>query len=73
VIHGPSPGFWHRHGHSNPVNATVHSVQDKYVGRCRIKQADFGIQPVTAGGGLVKVRDELDIEFSVIPVRTEIH
>jgi hypothetical protein len=61
------------HGHSNPVSATVHKAQDKYVGRCRIKQTDFGIQPVSAGGGLVKVRDELDIEFSVTPVRTEIH
>jgi polyisoprenoid-binding protein YceI len=61
------------HGYSNPVSATVHKAQDKYVGRCRIKQTDFGIQPVSAGGGLVKVKDELDIEFSVIPVRTEIH
>ncbi len=61
------------HGHSNPVSATVHKAQDKYVGRCRIKQTDFGIQPVSAGGGLVKVKDELDIDFSVIPVRTEIH
>jgi hypothetical protein len=53
------------HGHSNPVSAAVHKVQDKYVGRCRIKQTDFGIQPVNAGGGLVKVKNELEIEFTV--------
>ena len=38
------------HGHSNPVGATVHKAQDRYVGRCRINQTDFGIQPVSAGG-----------------------
>jgi polyisoprenoid-binding protein YceI len=58
------------HGHSNPVKATVHKAQakdkDKYVGRCRIKQTDFGIQPVTVGGGLVKVKNELDIVFDVV-------
>jgi hypothetical protein len=53
------------HGHSNPVGATVHKTQGKYVGHCRIKQTDFGIQPVTVGGGLVKVKNELDIEFAI--------
>ena len=58
-------GVLNLHGHSNPVSAAVHKVQDKYVGRCRIKQTDFGIQPVNAGGGLVKVKNELEIEFTV--------
>jgi polyisoprenoid-binding protein YceI len=53
------------HGRSNPVSATVHRIQGKYVGHCRIKQTDFGIQPVTVGGGLVKVKNELDIEFAI--------
>ena len=54
------------HGQSSPVRATVHKAQDKYVGRCQIKQTDFGIQPVVVGGGLVKVKDELDIEFAIV-------
>ncbi len=28
-----------------------------------LKQTDFGIVPVTAGGGTVRVKDELDIQF----------
>ncbi len=53
------------HGRSNPVSTTVHKGHGKYVGHCRIKQTDFGIQPVTVGGGLVKVKNELDIEFAI--------
>lgn len=53
------------HGHSNRVSSTVRRVQDRYVGRCLIKQTDFGIEPVRVGGGLVKVKDELDVEFAI--------
>lgn len=53
------------HGHSNRIRSTVRRVQDKYVGRCRIKQTDFGIEPVRVGGGLVKVKNELDVEFAI--------
>jgi polyisoprenoid-binding protein YceI len=58
-------GILSLHGSSNRVSATVRRVQGRYVGRCRIKQTDFGIEPVTVGGGLVKVKNELDIEFDV--------
>jgi polyisoprenoid-binding protein YceI len=53
------------HGRSNPVSSTVHKTQGKLSGHCRIKQTDFGIQPVIVGGGLVKVKNELDIEFAI--------
>jgi hypothetical protein len=36
-----------------------------YVGTVRIKQTDFGIQPIKVGGGVVKVKDELEIAFRV--------
>jgi polyisoprenoid-binding protein YceI len=58
------------HGHTNPVSATVRKDQDRYVGSCRIKQADFGIQPVSAGGGLVKVKNEIEVEFTVMAARS---
>jgi polyisoprenoid-binding protein YceI len=32
-------------------------------GSFSLKQSDYGIVPVTAGGGTVRVRDELDIRF----------
>jgi polyisoprenoid-binding protein YceI len=53
------------YGHSNRVSSTVRRVQGGYVGRCRIKQTDFGIEPVRVGGGLVKVKNELDVEFAI--------
>ena len=55
------------HGQTHPVTATVHKQQNGYVGRCELKQTDFGIQPVRVGGGLVRVKDQLDIEFSIVP------
>ena len=58
-------GILSLHGYSNRVIATVRRVQGRYVGRSRIKQTDFGIEPVTVSGGLVKVKNELDIEFAV--------
>jgi len=54
------------HGQTHPLTTTVHKQQDKYVGRCELKQTDFGIQPVRVGGGVVKVKDQLEIEFSIL-------
>ena len=42
---------------------------DAYVGAVRIKQTEFGIQPIKIGGGVVKVKDELEIHFQVFTVR----
>jgi polyisoprenoid-binding protein YceI len=53
------------HGKIRPITTVVRKEQDKYVGRCELKQTDFGIQPVRVGGGMVKVKDQLDIEFSL--------
>lgn len=38
-------------------------------GRVTIKQTDFGIRPVTAGGGTVRVKDEVTIVFTIAAVR----
>lgn len=58
------------HGHTNTVSAAVRKDQDKYVGRCQLKQTDFGIQPVSTGGGLVKVKNELEVDFAVMAARS---
>jgi hypothetical protein len=31
-----------------------------------LKQRDFGIEPVSVGGGTVKVKDELRVEFEIV-------
>ncbi len=57
------------HGVTRPVTITpdVAVASDGLTARARfsIKQTDFGIHPVTAGGGTVRVRDEVDIAFVV--------
>jgi polyisoprenoid-binding protein YceI len=53
------------HGETKPVRLQVRFVDRTYVGSVAIKQTDFGIQPVSAGGGTVKVKDELKIDFAI--------
>ena len=55
------------HGQTHPVTAKVEKQQGSYVGHCQFKQTDFGIYPVRVAGGTVKVKDELEIEFSIVP------
>lgn len=61
------------HGQVHSVSTAVHKQADAYVGGCRIKQTEFGIKPVTIAGGVVKVKDELEIEFSIVPQPQNIH
>jgi len=53
------------HGVIKPVAVEVRGQGDIYTGLARIKQTDFGIKPISAGGGAVKVKDELEITFQV--------
>ncbi len=53
------------HGYTKPVSAAVRKAGNAYVGSCRFKQTAFGIHPVSVGG-LVKVKDELEIQFSLV-------
>ncbi len=53
------------HGQTHPVAVEVRETGRHYVGTSRLKQTDFGIKPVKAGGGTVSVKDELRIEFDI--------
>jgi polyisoprenoid-binding protein YceI len=53
------------HGATRPVVFDVTRENDSYVGMVRIKQTEFGIQPIKIGGGVVKVKDELEINFHI--------
>jgi polyisoprenoid-binding protein YceI len=44
------PGILALHGHSNPVSATVHKAQDRYVGRSRINQTDSAFNLLARAG-----------------------
>lgn len=58
-------GILDLHGQSHPVTADVALKDGRYLGTGTFKQTAFGITPVTVGGGTVKVKDELKIEFSI--------
>jgi len=55
------------HGQTRPVVVVVAARDGVYRGSVMIKQRDFGIQPVAVAGGAVKVKDELKIEFAIVP------
>jgi len=55
------------HGTSRELSFDVTGGPDHYQGKTKLKQTDFGIQPVSVAGGTVKVKDELELNFDVYP------
>jgi polyisoprenoid-binding protein YceI len=53
------------HGTRREISFTVSGGPDHYTGTTRLKQTDFGIQPFSAGGGTVKVKNELELAFDI--------
>jgi polyisoprenoid-binding protein YceI len=58
------------HGVTKPVNLIVKRTGDAYTARVVLKQTDFGIKPVTVGGGMIKVKNEVEIDFQIFPRQT---
>jgi polyisoprenoid-binding protein YceI len=54
------------HGKTNSITVDVHDEAGAYLGQAKIRQTQFGIQPVSAAGGAVKVKDELRIDFVIV-------
>src|SRR5262245_330020 len=52
-------------GQTRPVTVSVSKENGAYRGSTELKQKDFGITPVTAGGGTVKTKNELRIEYEI--------
>ncbi len=53
------------HGQTHPVKVEVEGESGHYRGSVRLRQSEFGMTPVSIGGGTVKVKDEVRIEFDV--------
>jgi hypothetical protein len=47
------------------VTVAVRLEKSAYVGTASIKQTEFGIHPIQTGGGVVKVKNELEIGFTI--------
>jgi len=55
------------HGVSKTITLNVTKDGATYISRTTLKQTDFGIKPATAGGGMVKVKDQVELEFRIVP------
>jgi hypothetical protein len=51
------------HGVTKPIALSVNRNGDAYVGHAPIKQTCFGIKPISVGGGVIKVKNEVEIDF----------
>jgi polyisoprenoid-binding protein YceI len=53
------------HGVTKPVTLTVKQTGESYSAHTVLKQTDFGIKPVSVGGGMIKVKNEVEIDFQI--------
>jgi polyisoprenoid-binding protein YceI len=53
------------HGQTRPIVVRVEGQSGHYQGSAELKQKDFGITPVSAGGGSVKVKNEVRVKFDI--------
>jgi polyisoprenoid-binding protein YceI len=53
------------HGQTRPVTVEVRETGGHYVGTSRFKQTEYGITPVKVAGGIIRVKDEIRIEFDI--------
>lgn len=55
-----------------PIVLQIGDEQLTVEGQFSVKQSDFGITPFSALGGLLRVADELDIQFELVAERREV-
>lgn len=55
------------HGVTKSVDLPVSLVHDVYTGSVKLRQTSFEITPVNIAGGTVKVKDEISVEFEIVP------
>jgi YceI-like domain len=58
------------HGITKPVTLTVKQTGDEYTTQTVLKQTDFGIKPISIGGGIIKVKNEIELDFQIFPAKS---
>jgi polyisoprenoid-binding protein YceI len=62
-------GTLHLHGltRAQPIDAEMHLFEDglRIAGGCPLRMPDYGIRPVTALGGTIRLKDELKVTFDL--------
>jgi hypothetical protein len=55
------------HGQTRTITFPVTRQDGTYRGTVPLIQRDFGISPISIGGGTVKVKDEVKVQFEIVP------
>jgi polyisoprenoid-binding protein YceI len=55
------------HGVTKPVSLAVKKAGNYYSAHTSLKQTTFGIKPISIGGGMIKVKDEVELDFTIFP------
>jgi polyisoprenoid-binding protein YceI len=53
------------HGVTHPVSLDVREKDGHFVGTCRLSIAVFGVKPIKAAGGTIRVKDEIQIDVDI--------
>jgi polyisoprenoid-binding protein YceI len=54
------------HGVTQRVSLTVKQTGDSWNAHTGLKQTDFGIKPISIGGGMIRVKNEVEIDFQIV-------
>lgn len=60
-------GMLDLHGVSKQITLEITGGGDHYQGKTKLKQSEFGIEPISVAGGTIKVKDELELDFDIYP------
>ncbi len=55
------------HGVTKPVSLAAKKAGNSYTAHTALKQTTFGIKPISVGGGVIKVKDEVELDFTIFP------
>ena len=53
------------HGVTKAITLAVKQKGDAYTTQTVLKQTAFGIKPISIGGGMIKVKDEIELSFQI--------
>lgn len=59
-------GDLHLHGQVHQVAVKVARENGRYKGSATLRQTEFAITPISIAGGMVKVKDDITIEFDIV-------
>lgn len=57
------------HGVTKSVAVTVEQDGDGYSTHTGLKQTDFGIKPISVAGGMVKVKNDIALDFRIVAAK----